>query len=267
MEGPKMVAQRLATIVFTIMVLTFAGLLPAEEPKTDRMEAAMDKLKLTDQQKQQCKKICADFDKKADPLIQKLCTQRGDEWQAISKILTDDQRAKLPEIVKASAAKELQILAKKLNLTDEQKTQVGKIREEFWKKYQKLAAQKDDNYCHQYRQLWMEALADVPKIMTVEQRAKLPAILRDEFQEWHDHTLREEHMKAMGDQLGLSAAQRKQISELCTAYEKKSEQPRDQLKQLCKEGCAAMDKVLNADQRAKLHEMFPFKYMEVDKKD
>jgi Spy/CpxP family protein refolding chaperone len=267
MEGPKMIAQRLATIVFTIMVLTFGGVLPAEEPKADRMEAAMEKLKLTDQQKQQCKKICADFDKKADPLIQKMFTHRGEEWQAISKILTDDQRAKLPEVVKASGAKELQILAKKLNLSEEQKQQVAKIREEFWKKYQKLAAQKDENFSHQYRQLWMEALADVPKIMTAEQRAKLPGILRDEFQEWHDHTLREEHMKAIGEQLGLSAAQRKQINELCAAYEKKAEQPSGQLKQLCKESCTAMDKVLNADQRAKLHEVFPFKYMEMDKKD
>ncbi len=262
-----MVAQRLATIVFPIVILALGGLLPAEEPKPDRMEAAMEKLKLTDQQKQQCKKICAEFDKKADPLIQKLCVQRGEEWQAISKILTDDQRAKLPEVVKASAAKELQILAKKLNLNEEQKQQVAKIRAEFWKKYQKLEAQKDDSFCHQYRQLWMEALADVPKIMSEEQRAKLPAILRDEFQEWHDHTLREEHMKAMGDQLGLSAAQRKQINELCAAYEKKSEQPREQLKKLCTEGCASMDKILNADQRGKLHEMFPFKYMEVDKKN
>jgi Spy/CpxP family protein refolding chaperone len=266
MEDPKMVAPRLAMAVFTIVVLTLGGLLPAEEPKADRMDAAMEKLKLTDQQKQQCKKICADFDKKADSLIQKLLTQRGEEWEAISKILTDEQRAKLPEVVKASGAKELQILAQKLNLTEEQKQKVAKIREEFWKKFQKLAAQKDDNFSRQYRELWMEALADVPKIMTEEQRAKLPGILRDEFQEWHDHTLREEHLKALGDQLKLSAEQRKKINELCAAYEKKAEQPRDQLKQLCKEGCAAMDKVLNADQRPKLHEMFPFKYMEADKK-
>jgi Spy/CpxP family protein refolding chaperone len=254
-----MVWQRLALTAFTILALASGGLL-ADQPgkKPDRLEAVATKLKLTDAQKQQVKDIYADFDKKAEPLVRQLCMRHHEQWDAMVKVLTEEQRKKLPEVIKKEVAKEFQAISQKLNLTGEQQQKIGKLRAEFWQKFQGLPNQKGEHICREYRELWMDAVAAGNEMLTPDQRAKLPAIRRQDFDEHHDFTLRPDHVKEIGDQLGLSAEQRKRIEKICTAYDKKAEQPRAQLKQLCKEKSAAIEKVLTADQRAKLEQVFPF---------
>jgi Spy/CpxP family protein refolding chaperone len=256
-----MVLQRLAMTALAMVSLASTGLLLAADeakPATDRLDAAMDKVSLSDRQKQMMKKICADFDEKAGPLINKLCVQRREHWDAMVGVLTEEQRTKLPTAVKKSVDKE-------------QTQRVATIRAEFWKKFQSLCPEKGEkkgaDISREYRHLWMEALAKASEFLTKEQRAKLIALQRKEFNEWHDHTLRDEHMKSIADQLGLSAEQRKKINDLCSSHGKKCDEPRDKLAQLCKEGCASMEKVLTADQRAKLPEMFPFTFLNTEHKE
>jgi Spy/CpxP family protein refolding chaperone len=263
-----MVWQRLAVTAFTILALASGSLLSAQEKEkqspskgSDRLDALARKLNLSDTQKEQVKKIYADFDKKADPLIRQLCTHRDDEWQALQKVLNDGQKTKLKEVLKAQGAKELQSIAQQLNLSEEQKAKVEKIRKDFWNKFLDLSTQRGENMGQKYRELHMEAVAAGHEVLTPAQRAKLHAIQKQDFDEWHDYIYRQDHLKALGEQLGLSAAQLKQLQEGCAACEKKLEQPKTQLKQLCKDECAALDKVLNAEQRARFHEVFPFHFL------
>jgi len=260
---------RLATTAFTILTLASVYLLAAQPEQkqpagkgTDRLDALARKLNLSDTQKEQVKKIYADFDKKADPLIRQLCTHRDEEWQALQKVLDEGQKAKLKEVLKAQGAKELQSIAQKLNLSEEQKAKVEKIRKDFWKEFLDLSTQQGENMGRKYRELNMQAVVAGREVLTPAQRAKLPAIQKQDFDEWHDYIYRHDHLKALGEQLGLSAAQLKQLQERCATCEKKLEQPKAQLKQLCREGCAALGKVLNAEQRTKLHEAFPFGFLE-----
>lgn len=260
-----MAGQRLALTAFTILALAFGSLLPAREEekqpgkRTDPLDAVASKLNFSDQQKQQIKQAHEDFDKKASPLIRQLCTLGRDKWLAVRDVLTEEQRAKLPEVLKAQAAKELQSIVQKLKLSEEQKQRVAKVRADFWKKYLNLDTQKSENPCREYRELCMSTFAAAREVLTPEQRTMMPKMQREDIYEGHDFALRENHLKEIADQLGLSAEQRKQIQESCASFEKKLEQPRTQLKHLCVEQCVAMEKGLNADQLAKFEELFPFK--------
>ncbi|HEV3263479.1 MAG TPA: hypothetical protein VG013_41975 [Gemmataceae bacterium] len=263
-----MVWQRLALTAFTIMALASGRLLAAQPEQkqaagkaSDPLDAVARKLNLSERQKQQVKQTYADFDRKAEPLVRQLCTQRSEEWQAVQKVLNEEQRAKLPEVLKAQEAKELQSLAQKLNLSEEQKQRVEMIRKDFWKTFVNLSPQKGENLARDYRELYMEALAAASEVLTPAQLAKLPAIQREDFHEGHDFALRQEHVKAIADQLGLSADQRNQIKQLCASCGKKLEQPVAEFQRFCKEHHAGLENVLNADQRAKLHEIFPFTFL------
>jgi len=266
-----MVWQRLAVTAFTVLVLVCGSLLPtqAEEERpqgkeAERLDALARKLNLTDKQKQQVKQLYADFDKKADPLIRQLCTQRGEQWEALQKMFNEGQRTKLKEFLKAQGAKELQSIAQKLNLTQEQKEKVEKIRKDFWKKFLDMSIQRPEHLAREYRELQAAVIEAAREVLTPEQRAKLPAIQREDFNEWHDFLYRHEHLKALGEQLGLSDAQRDQLQQLCAAQEKKMEPLRAKIKQLCKEECATLEKVLTDEQRARLYEVFPLNFLQTD---
>jgi Spy/CpxP family protein refolding chaperone len=266
-----MVWHRLAITAFTILALASGSVLPAQAEEkqpvgkeSDRLDALARKLNLSDQQKQQVKQVYADFDRKADPLLRQLVKHREQEWQGLQNALNKEQKAKLMEVLKAQGAKELQSIAQKLNLSAEQKERVAKIRKDFWKKFLDLSTRKGENLAREYRELHAEVVRAAHEVLTPEQRAKLPAIQKHDFDEWHDFIYRHDHLKALGEQLGLSAAQVNQLQESCASCEKELEQPKAKLKQLCKEECAALERVLNAEQRARFHEVFPFHFLAVE---
>jgi hypothetical protein len=66
---------------------------------------------------------------------------------------------------------------------------------------------------------------------------------------------RRDHLKAIGDELSLNAEQRDRISKIQAEYQRKTEEPEAQLKQLCQEERKAFDGILNEQQRAKLQEL------------
>jgi hypothetical protein len=256
--------RRLAVTAFVVLALASGYVLPvqAQEGNAFSLDAVARKLNLSDQQKQQLEQIYADFDRKAEPLIRKLCKQRDEEWQGLQNVLSEDQRTKLKEVLKAQAAKELQSVAQALNLSEEQKKRVEKIRQRFWKKFLDLSIQDGEHMARKYREICMEAVAAGHEVLTPEQRAKLPAVQRQDFEEWHDFIFRQDHLKELGQQLGLSDAQLSQLQKVCAAHEKNLEQAKAQLKQCCGEGCGALQRVLNAEQRARFHEAFPFHFLQ-----
>jgi hypothetical protein len=262
-EDFKMVWQRFVVTAFTILALAPAGALPTHAQEgSNRLDTLARKLNLTDKQKKEVGQIYADFDRKANPLLKQLCTQRDEEWQALQNALNEAQRTKLKEAIKTQAAKELQNIARELNLSEEQTKQVERIRTTFWTKFLNICMQKDENMAREYREVSMEATLAGRQLLTPEQRAKLTAVQRKDFNDWHDFIFQHEHLKALGQQLGLSEAKLKQLQQVCASHEQKLEQPRAQLKELCKDGCANLNKVLNAQQQASFHEVFPFHFLQ-----
>src|ERR1700722_19794416 len=152
----------------------------------DRLEAATASLNLNDQQKTELQKVFASFDQKVDQVDKQLWTLNFQERQAVVQLLTPEQRAKLPEAIKPIKEKELNKIGVKLGLNDDQKQRIEKICEQYEPKFHELIQQQGQNVSQQFHQLRNQVFAAIRKELTTEQRAKLPGIFREEFQQWHN---------------------------------------------------------------------------------
>jgi len=213
------------------------------------------KLGLDDKQKEEIRKIHNDFNQKTDALMQQLWTLRHEECEEMKKALTDEQRAKLPDVLKAEKDKEFQKIVSRLELNEEQKAKVQKIRDSFAPKFEELAQQKGDNVGKQFRKLKHEAFGAVCEVLNPDQRNKFPGVIREEFRLWRDTEARREHLRAMADQLGLKEQQKEQEQKILDDYNRKIQQPANELKELHRQEAAAMEKVLTAEQRTKWQEL------------
>jgi Spy/CpxP family protein refolding chaperone len=242
-----------------LAIVAAAGVFAADPPKTepgkghDRLDVMAAKLGLSDQQKDEIRKVHADFEQKEAAVEHQLWTMRHEEREAIGKVLTDEQRAKVPGLLKAAREKEVQKVEGELGVTDEQKKKLEPILEEYEKKFHELAAKGEAGReaFHKERHEFRQAIA---KELTDEQRLKLPGVLREEYHQWRDPAARREHLKALADQLGLDDKQREEIKKIHAEFDQKDEPLTAQLKQLHTDEHAAVDKVLTDDQRQKLQE-------------
>lgn len=89
----------LAAAAFALVVLAAGGRLVGDEPKAepsahrhDRLDAMAAKLGLSDEQKDQIRKVHADYDQKLADAEHQLWTLHHEEREAMSKVLTDEQR-------------------------------------------------------------------------------------------------------------------------------------------------------------------------------
>lgn len=257
-----MVGHRIVATAFAILALAAgAGRLSAEERKKtestrpDRLEALATKLGLDTRQKDEVRKIQNDFDKKADPLEQQLWTLHRDECAAMQKTLTAEQRAKLPDAVKAMWENELQKVAPQLRLTDDQQQKLRKIHDEFQPKFFVLVEQKGADTFRSFCELRVQAIKAMRQELNEEQRALLPSFVRAEFHKLHNPASRREQLQIIADKLGVNKDEREQLQKILTEYDRQMEQPAAQLKQVHREEHAAIEKVLTAEQREKWQTM------------
>jgi Spy/CpxP family protein refolding chaperone len=265
-----MVGHRIAVTAFTILALAVgAGRLAAQEERSkaegtrpDRLESLAAKLNLNDQQKEEVRKIESDFDRKLDPLEQKLWTLHQEERAAMCKTLTDDQRAKVHEVMRTTWDQELQTIGAKLGLNDEQKERIQKVRQQYEPKFRALMDEKvakGEAGFRQFRELRAEAHKAMSQVLTDDQRAQLPGILREEFHKWHDAAARREMLNAIADKLGVNQEQREQLQKIQAEYNQQLEQPAAQFKRVRHEEHAAIEKILTPEQRTKLEDMLKIK--------
>ncbi len=257
-----MLRSFLSGIALTAVALLVGGsLLYAEGARCEkgkasaRCEALAAKLNLTDKQKEEFHKIHTEFHTKAAPLKKQLWAMHHEQFQAIKKVLTDEQRAKLPEFMKSEWDKRWQEMSGKLNLTEEQKQKIDKVRAEFREKFQQLATNNSEKSPAKFHELRHEAFKAITAQLTPEQRSKFWSAFREERHHWHNSTAQAKEHNAFAEKLGLSADQKKQIDQVCTEFSKKREEAVKQLKQLRQEEHTAMAKVLTAEQHLKLNEL------------
>jgi len=257
-----MVAYRVAGAALALLVLVAgSGRLSADEKKAeagrrhDRLEALAHRLGLSDQQKEQVRKIHHEFDQKEDPLEHQLWALHHEERQAIGKVLTKEQRAKVPEVFRAGMEKELDKVGARLGLSSDQKDQIRKIHAKYGPKFRELAKEKGEKSRGQFRHLRHEEFGEVRHVLNEEQRAKLPGVLRSEFRQWRDPAKRRQLLKAFADRIGLDDKQKEQVKEIHQKYDPQVQQLTDQLAKLHHQEREAVEKVLTAEQRTKLQEL------------
>jgi len=242
-----------------LAVLLLAGSVSADDKKPpraghDRLEALAKALSLTSEQKEQVKKIRDDFDKKEDPLEHQVRHLRHEEHEAVEKVLTAEQRKKVPAILKAEMEKDLHEIAGKLSLTSTQKEHINKIRHEYDAKIDKLVKDGEKS-AEQIRHLRREEFSAIRKELTEAQREKAPGILREEVREWRDPVVRRKRIKALQDKLDLSADQKKQVEQIHAKYDPQVEKLQTELRDLHKQEHEAMNKVFTEEQRKKMDEL------------
>jgi len=255
-----MMLRRAALLGSAILVLT-AGtvVLAAEEPKHhSHLDALAAKLGLSADQKEKLHKIHTEFDSKEDPIESRLWALHHQEHEAISQVLTKEQREKVPQVMREQMHKAFEKVAGELGLSDDQKAKVAKIHQKYAPQYQKLAHEahgKGEAVGGEFRKLRHEEFAAIREVLNDEQRAKAPGILREEFHRWQNPTARREALKAVGEKLGVTDEEKEKIKKIHEEYSAKIKEPAEQLRHLHQEEHKAIEAVLTADQRTKLNEL------------
>jgi len=240
-----------------LALVAAAGVFAADPPKAEpgkghsRLDVMAAKLGLSDQQKDEIGKIHTDFDHQQAAVEHQIWTKRHEEHEAIDKVLTKEQHAKAQDLMKAARAKEVEKVESELKVTEEQKKKIEPILEEFEQKFHEAIAKGEAGRedFHKTRHEFHEAIA---KELTDEQRLALPGVMREEYHQWRDPAARREQLKALADQLGLEEKQRDEIKKIHEQFDKDDEPLTAQHKQLHEAERAAVDKVLNDDQRKAL---------------
>jgi len=221
----------------------------------DRLAALAEKLGLSSDQKEHIRKIHHDYDQKEDQVEAQIRHLRHEEFEALEKVLTPDQRKQVPGVLKAEREKELHAIGDKLHLSDQQKERIHKVRADYDSKIDKLAASKRDKAGEQIRHLRHQEFAAIHKELNEEQRAQVPGLFREEMRTWRDQAARRQRLKAVADKLGLSEDQRKQAKEVHAKYDSQTHQLHEQLRDLHRQEHEAISKVLTDEQRQKMQEL------------
>lgn len=239
------------------LAIAFVGTAWAAEDTKTRGQCVQNaiaaRLEFTPEQKEQAAKICSEYEGKSAPVCEKLWTLQNNHRHAVLQILSTEQRAKLPEIVKAEGEKILDSFTTKLQLTDAQRKELEKICTEYGPKYEELADSKDTRKSEKFQDLRAAHFEAMCKVLNDDQRVKLPVLIQEEIQA-RTPSSKSDIRNAIVDRLGLDADQKARLDKVCDDFGPKIEEQKVQLWQLCKDKHAAISKILTEAQRVKFEE-------------
>jgi hypothetical protein len=251
-------------------------------PDPFSIEKLMSDLGLADAQKEMVRGIDRDYATKIATATTALWDEYHRQQLALEKLLCDQQRQALPAVLKAMRDQDTQTLATKLGLSDDAKQRLAQLRAQYEPKLATLIAptlkgekvgKKEWLANHQkVAQLRLALLAAVSSVLTENQRARLPAILR-EFPGL-PHYVREdascallllsaelchfaqpEYLDTVATKLDLSAAQKAQFQKAQAQGLSEFNKLGAALTELVRAEREAVAKVLSDDQRAKWKEI------------
>jgi Spy/CpxP family protein refolding chaperone len=258
-----MASHRLAVTALTALALAaapaFLNRANADQPggkDRERLTAWASKLGLSADQQERIHKICTECAERAEPVEEQLWKLHHEAFDQVKGVLTPEQQEKLPSAIKNEIAKECRAMEDKLGLSEEQRQKVEKVREEYEPKFREVCSQATETARKQMRELRSEFFAGLRGVLNDDQKAKLFGVLRQEFHQWRDPVARQQHLEAIGEQLGVNAEQKTQIQKIRSEYEPKIERLATQLKDTFQEERASVEKVLTDEQRTKAQEMW-----------
>jgi len=222
--------------------------------RSELAEGLAKRLGLSAEQKAKMDKICADYEAKEDAIEGRLWPVYQEKFQAMNKELTEEQRAKLPEALRAARQNTWANFHRMLGLNREQEERMQKIHEEYAPQFRKLAEAKDVKPADILR-LRHQELAALGKELTEEQRARLPLIIVEEIPRWHSPEFHQEQVKIIQDKLGLSDEQKERMRKIHDEYASKTKEQGEEIRKLFKAECGAMEGTLTEAQRNKLEEL------------
>jgi len=249
-------ASRLTALIAVAFAFTGLAGLAADEAKKGQcvQNAFATKLGFTPEQKEQVAKICDESEQKFAPVCEKLWTLHCQHGQAVLQILTEEQRGKLPEVMKGERKKMLDQFATKLEFNDAQKKEAERICNDYAPKYQQLADQNDSKKGEKFQELKFAQLEEFCKILTDDQRVKLPMLIREEMQDGRTPSAKSEYRNNIAEQLGLNDDQKTRLDKVCDEFAPKIDEQKTQIRQLFKDKHAAISKILTEQQRTKFEE-------------
>jgi Spy/CpxP family protein refolding chaperone len=239
-----------------------AGLSRADENKNATgdfhqqwLDAAARKLALSDQQKQEIRDVQTECKTKAEPLFKQMASLKHAEHQAMKQLLSADQVKKIPETLRNAWDKECQHISAALDLSEEQKQRIEKIKEEYRPKFHELYTQQGEKMPERMHELKYQCMTAFGNVLNEEQRVRFPFVLHQEMRRLEEPATREQCEKEITESLGLSAEQKDQVHKIAQQYQPKVDKLLNELNQHFQDEQQRMDKVLTAEQRTKLQEL------------
>lgn len=238
--------------------LPAAGRLAADvnKPKGNCIvDAFAAKLGMTPEQKQELQKVSADSEQKAAPVCERIWKLHCEHHQAVLQILSPDQKAELPAVMKAEKAKMQKHFATKLELSEEQKKQAAKICDESTAKFEQLADVEESKRSEKFQAVKNEQFEAFCQILTEDQRVKLPALMQEEMQSGRTPSAKSEIRNAIVEKLKLTDDQATRLDKVCTDFATKIDEQKTQMRQVCKDKQVAMEKILTDEQKVKFQQI------------
>jgi Spy/CpxP family protein refolding chaperone len=219
------------------------------------LDATVRELGLNDKQKQEISTIQTECRNKAEPLMKQLSMLKHEEYQEMRGALTEQQLAKLPDVLRTVWDREGQRIADGLGLNKEQRERIEKIKEEHRPKFRELFSQKGEKAADRAHELKAEFLAAIGKELNDEQRVRFPSVLHHEMARMHEKAAREQCEKEVSEGLGLTAEQKEKFQKIEQQFDPKVDKVLAELKQFHQDEKGRLEKVLTPAQRMKFEEL------------
>jgi Spy/CpxP family protein refolding chaperone len=238
---------------------------------SEKVQAAADKLDLTDEQRSKIREIGQKQAEQRTALRTERRNLLQEELRALGAILTPEQRDKIKEFAEdkveqaqqaessllpkfsGSAARDTlaertDAAAEKLGLTKEQRDQIIETLKTHAVRHAALRAK-----CRQACENEFEAVAAV---LTPEQRAKARQGIEERIVIAAAAKSVADRLDAIGDKLGLSKEQREQIAKTQVQFAGKYQALRSERRELLQEELKAIGAILTPEQREKVKDFF-----------
>jgi Spy/CpxP family protein refolding chaperone len=237
---------------------------------SEKLQAAADKLGLSQEQRDKIKETRRSFEAKRQELREQHRALYQSDIKAIEAILTPEQRTQVQSLtdepVEAQEAGEgqlawtqaatardtlvhkLRAAAEKIGLSSDQRYQ---IREQLAGSVEKYRDQR-----HARRELVKEELKAISEILTPEQREKARHYFERRIVTAPIVQSVTQRLHAAADRLGLTEDQRKRIVDTYNSYDEKYEKLADDRRELLKSELKAVGDILTPEQREKVRNYF-----------
>jgi Spy/CpxP family protein refolding chaperone len=219
------------------------------------LDSTVRELGLSDKQKQDVEAIGTDCRAKAEPLMKQMGMLKHEEFQAMRQVLTEEQLAKLPDVLRKTWDHEGQRMADALGLNKEQREHIAKLKEEYRPKFRELFTEKGEKPAERAHELKAQFLSAIGKDLNDGQRVRFPQVLHEEMARMHEKSVREEFAKEFAEGLGLNAEQKDQFRKIEQQFDPKVDKVVAELKQFRQDELARFEKILTPAQRTKYQEL------------
>jgi Spy/CpxP family protein refolding chaperone len=236
---------------------------------SEKLQAAADKLGLTQEQRDKIKGIQSSFETRRQALRDERRALHENDLKAINEILTPEQREKVQALkedrvepqgtdqgpvapaqdaaVRDTLEEKLRA-AESIDLTQEQRT---KIVQQLSSSAEKYLQQRRAR-----RALVEEEYREIAAVLTPEQRAKARQYFEHRIVVAPVLQTVTDRLQAAADRLGLTPEQRKEILDTYKSYDAKYDQLADDRRELLRSELKAIGEVLTPEQREKVRNYF-----------